>query len=232
MRSHDRIEELLAVGALGGLDPEDIELLERERADHGPGCVECARLEREYGEVAGRLAFTLDPVPVREGLEDELVARALGRARSPISPRPAWRRLSLVAAAAALLVGGWVLRDLTLPDGAEGPPAEFLAKATIVRFQGHAEGRFAVAFVPKQPGAYLFGTGLAAPSAEVAYELWLFEGGRPVSGGCFTPEDGTVLEHVDADLGAAGSLAVTIEPAACPSAPTTEPILSADLSAT
>lgn len=229
MRDHERLEALLAAQALGGLDPEDAELLARERAEHGPGCKECARLEREYVEVAGHLALALDAVPVREGLEDEVVARALRRTRGPAMPRPAaWRRLPMLAAAAALLVGGWVLRDLTLPERPAGPPPGFLAEATIVRFEGPGEGTLAVAFRPTRPGAYLLGADLPAPPEGNRYELWVFHEGQPASGGCFAPEDGTVVMPLEADVGAADLLAVTIEPAACPVAPTTDPILTAD----
>jgi hypothetical protein len=231
MRDHARIEELLAVGALGGLEPADIDLLERERAQHGPGCEECARLEREYGEVAGRLAFALTPVPAREGLEDEVLVRALGRIRGQPQRSAAWRRLALVAAAAALLGGGWVLRDLTIPAGPDRVTTEFLSGASIVRFQGAAQGRLAVAFRPNEPGAYLLGAGLPEPSPGDVYELWLFRDGQPVSGGCFVPEDGTVLMTLDTEVGTAELLAITVESAACPSAPTTEPILTADPSA-
>lgn len=227
MRDHQRVEALLAARALGGLDPEDAELLARELAEHGPDCEECARLERGFAGVARHLALALDPVPVREGFEDEVVARALGRAR-PIAPRPTvWPRLPMIAAAALLIVAGWVLRDLTLPEPV-GPPPGFLAEAEILRFEGTGAGTLAVAFRPTEPGAYLLGADLPAPSPEHVYELWLFHGGQPASGGCFAPEDGTVVALVDGDVASAELLAITVEPAACPDAPTTEPILTAD----
>ena len=232
MRDHERIEELLAIRALDGLEPEDAETLARERAEHGPDCEVCTRLEREYVEVAGHLALSLDPIPVRAGLEDEVVARAVGRSPAPAKrSRTVWRRLPLAAAAAALLVGGWVLRDITVPESPGGPPPGFLAEASIVRFEGPGEGRLAVAFRPDAPGAYLLGADIPTPSGDEVYELWLIDGGQPVSGGCFAPEDGSVMRSVDADVGAAGLLAVTLESAECPAAPTTEPILTVDLTA-
>ncbi len=57
---HTKIEELLAVNALGGLDRADVELLTRLRGEHG-ACEECARIEAAFSEVAGRLGFALDP---------------------------------------------------------------------------------------------------------------------------------------------------------------------------
>jgi anti-sigma-K factor RskA len=230
MRDHERIEELLAARALDGLERDDDELLARERAEHGLDCPECARLEREYAAVAERLALSLEPVPVRTGLEDEVLARASGHGLAqPMRSRSAWRGLGLAAAAVALLAGGWILRDLTQRQDTAGPPPSFLAQASIVRFDGTAEGTLAVAFRADGPGAYLLGTGLPAPAEDEVYELWLIdEEGRPVSGGCFAPEEGSIVRPVDGDVAAASLLAVTVESSDCPNAPTTEPILTAD----
>ncbi|HXF73333.1 MAG TPA: hypothetical protein VNO79_12075, partial [Actinomycetota bacterium] len=88
MNDHARIEELLAARALGALEPEDEEALARERAAHGPGCEECARLERGFAEAAAALALTLQPVPPRAGFEDEVVARAMARRPRPGPAKP------------------------------------------------------------------------------------------------------------------------------------------------
>jgi anti-sigma-K factor RskA len=88
MVEHEHIEELIAARALGGLDPDGERTLARERESHGKRCPECLRLELEYSEVAWGLAFALDPVPLREGFEDELVAAATTDAGEPIALRP------------------------------------------------------------------------------------------------------------------------------------------------
>ena len=80
--NHDRIEERLAVRALGGLDEADAAALEAEMATHGD-CAECRRLERELTETAGRLAFALDPAPVDPGTADRILA---ARPSPPIAP--------------------------------------------------------------------------------------------------------------------------------------------------
>ena len=72
-RDHTTIEELLAVQALGGLDGDDVQTLAAERASHGD-CEECARLEAEFSETAGRLAFSLEPVPVDDAMADRILA--------------------------------------------------------------------------------------------------------------------------------------------------------------
>lgn len=74
---HERVEELLAVRALGGLEPRELDEYERIRVEHGLDCEVCRRAELEFDEIAGRLAFALGPVAVPEGMEDALLARAL-----------------------------------------------------------------------------------------------------------------------------------------------------------
>jgi Anti-sigma-K factor rskA len=227
MIDHDRIEELIAVDALDGLDPEDAETLAEARAAHGPGCEECARLDREYRGVAGALATALDPVPVRAGLEEDLIARA-ARARRPAEARARrdpWRRLGLVAAAAALVVGGWILRGFA--EGPDGLSGTFLAEATLLPFEG-GPGRLAVAYSSAREEAFLLGSGLPTPAEGEVYELWVFDGDRPIPAGCFAPERGEVLTPVDRDVADADLLAVTVEADTCPEAPTTDPIFSAD----
>jgi Anti-sigma-K factor rskA len=227
MIDHDRIEELIAVDALDGLDPEDAETLAEARAAHGPGCEECARLDREYRGVAGALATALDPVPMRAGFEADVVSRAVRRGRRPSGEpvrREPWRRLGIAAAAAALLVGGWVLRGLA--EGPGGPSGRFLAEATLLPFEG-GPGRLAVAYVPDGGDAFLFGSDLPATSEGEVYELWVFDGDRPIPAGCFSPEDGEVITPVDQNVGVADLLAVTVEADACPRAPTTDPIFTA-----
>ncbi|HJY32866.1 MAG TPA: hypothetical protein VJ573_08205, partial [Actinomycetota bacterium] len=95
MRSHERIEELIAIRSIGGLDPQEQAELEGLMASHGPDCEECRRLEIEYGEVAGRLAFALDPVPVRPGFAEETIGLALGEAPTsgPARAGGRWRPL-------------------------------------------------------------------------------------------------------------------------------------------
>ncbi|MGQ0669995.1 MAG: anti-sigma factor domain-containing protein [Actinomycetota bacterium] len=229
MRDHDVIEELISIRALGGLDAGDGARLAREVAAHGSDCEECRRLEDDYAEVAGRLAFALEPVRVREGFEDEVVTLAVaGPDQVARGPRAFARNLVAVAAAVALLAGGWLLRDLTGGAGAPSP-AEFLAGAELVRFQGTG-GELAVVYHPGEDGAYLFGLDLQTPPQGRVYEVWLIQDGTPVPGACFTPaETGQILTFVDASLAGTDLMAVTVEPSECSTSPTTTPILTADL---
>jgi hypothetical protein len=232
MTDHERIEELMAVRALGGLDGDDDRALRAEMSAHGPDCVECRRIEAEFDEVAGRLAFALDPAPVREGLEEEVVA-ATG---TSVEPRPErlggragvrWRLRPLVAVAASIVifVGGLAIGGLV--TGGDVPD-----DARVVAFEGEGAGTLSLAYRPDGDGVYLVGSGLDAPPEGRVYEVWMFQDGTPVPAACFSPtSDGSVFEFVDAGLGATEAMAVTVESSACPSAPTTEPILTAEITA-
>lgn len=232
MNDHELIEELTAANALGGLDPEDVAALEVEMASHGPDCVECRRLATEAAQVAGRLAFALDPVPVPEGFEDRVVAAAMGSGTKPGRPnrevprtRMWLRPLVAVAASLALFVGGWVASDLFADGSGEIP-----AGARVAAFQGEG-GDLSVAYTPGEPGVYLLGSGLRTPPEDRVYELWLIRGGTPVPGACFRPaEDGSVFTFVDAELGTTDTMAITVEPSECSTEPTTQPILTAEIS--
>lgn len=244
MRGHERIEELIAVRALGGLDGEDAEVLAAEMASHGPSCEECRRLQAEYGEVAGRLAFALDPEPVSAGLEDATVERAraesVGKPLRLVSPRKA-RKLKrgpggvrlrpLVAGAAAILLfaGGLAIGTLVT----RGDEVEIPSDARVVAFQGEpGAGTLSVAYTPGESGIYIVGADLPTPVEGQVYEVWLIEGETPIPGACLSPAaDGSLVAFVDAELGATDAMAVTVEPESCSTAPTTTPIFVADITA-
>jgi len=231
-RDHQAIEELLSVSVLGALEPDEQAALEQEMAAHGPQCAECLELRREYGEVAGRLAITLEPVAVRPGLEDETVRLARGAPASEVVQIPArrdrssvWRGLAAVAAAFVLFAGGWLARDLG--GGDDGTTVALPSK--VVSFQGTG-GNLSVAFEPGTPGVYLLGSDLAAPPSGKVYEVWMIQGDTPVRGACFLPStNGSFFTFLNADLGTTQAMAVTVEPASCSSAPTSDPILIADI---
>jgi hypothetical protein len=235
MNDHELIEELTAARALGGLDPEDAAALQAEMASHGPDCAECRRLEADADEVAGRLAFAVDPVPLPNGFEDRVVAtatreltettmavpRALPRHRRA---GPGWLRPLVAAAAAlALFVGGLVAGDLLEDDVvADG--------ARVVTFEGEVPGSLSVAYAPGTAGMYVLGSDLETPPADRVYELWMISDGTPVPGACFRPApDGSVFRFVDAELGTTDTMAVTLEPSECSTRPTSDPILTAQI---
>jgi Anti-sigma-K factor rskA len=182
------------------------------------------------------LAFALDPASPRPGFEDRVVAAAT---RDPVPTRPpadadgsggtarAWRLppLMTVAAAVVLFVAGIGLGRLVTGDGPTVPEG-----ARVVAFEGEAGGRLAVAYPPDGQGVYLLGSGLEALPDDRVYAVWMLQDGTPVPATCFAPTaDGSVFAFVDASLGTSEAMAVTVESSSCPSAPTTEPILTAQI---
>jgi hypothetical protein len=60
--------------------------------------------------------------------------------------------------------------------------------------------------------------------------VWMIRGNQVTRGVCLTPaDDGSIAAFVDADVGSASAMAVTVEPERCPSEPSTDPILTAEL---
>jgi anti-sigma-K factor RskA len=232
MRDHTRIEELLAIRALGGLDPQDEAELERAMASHGQDCEECRRLETEFEETAAQLAFALNPVAVREGFAEATFERAFGPATEAASARRSetrrrgWLRPLVGVAAAVVLFAAGVLVGSAVTG--EQP-----SEQTVLTFQSETEpGTLAAAFTPGSSGVYMVGTGLPTLPQGKVYDLWLFTGDTPASAMCATPtSDGSVFGFSDASLEGVGLMAVTVESSDCPSAPTTQPVFTAEVSA-
>jgi hypothetical protein len=237
-RDHALIEELLAVRSLGGLDGDDVGRLERELTSHGD-CEECRRLRDSFDETAGRLGFSLDPTPLDLGQADEILRRATHPATQEIAPPPqvspidelgarrerrgrAWPAIAAAAVVVVLAVSAvWILGPL------RSTGVTVSTDQTVVGFSGEG-GVLAMAYRPGKPGALFMGSDFVDPGSEKVYEIWMFQGETPVSGGCVRPHDGSIVTFVDADLSGTDQMAVTIEPDSCPSQPTSDPILVSD----
>lgn len=238
---HTTIEELLAARALGGLDGPDDRLLEHEMAAHGD-CERCRTLERRFADVAGRLGFSLDPEPIDRSLADRILASpqdpqdaadaAIASAGELVERRARrGRRLAAaltLAAALAVVVGGTIFMEGTTTELGTVSSAQ-----QIVRFTPapDVQGTLSVAFIPGRAGALLWGSDLADPGVGKVYEVWMIADGQtPVSGGCLSPSDGRVGTLVPgANLNGVAQMAVTVESDSCPGAPTTTPVMTAQL---
>jgi anti-sigma-K factor RskA len=234
MTDHLRIEGFLAARALSGLDPVDAEELRRALSAHGDDCSECHRLEAEYQEVGGRLAFALAPAAVPRDMEDRIVAD--GPPRRAVSRRT-WRvpRLIAAAAAAVLLVAGAIGGYLLAPRPAPGleAVAEYVAQSgtRMTPLQGDGRGSLALAFGEGRRFSYLIGAGVQpAPSGKV-YELWLRRDGRLQPAATFSGSDDVVAVRVPFDPSTATEAAVTLEVAPGAKTPSTNPIFRATIGA-
>jgi hypothetical protein len=234
-RDHTAIEELLALRALDGLGDDDARRLDAETAAHGD-CDTCRELATAYAETAAFLAASLDPVPVDAAATERLLtaARESSRAqmRSPASPpdelaaRRRGRSLPVWLAAAAAFV---LLAVIVVPR--LGGPTDVTTEwgQTVVRFQG-AEGDLAMAYVPGRSGVAFWGENLPDPGPESTFEIWMIDGDTAIPGGCVSPVDGRIAAFVDADVGTTDTMAVTVEPTTCPGTPSSDPVLTAQLS--
>lgn len=237
--SHDLIEELVVADALGGLDEAGRLELDRELAAHGGDCAECRALVAEYREVAGRLAFALDPAPLSAGAEDRLLEAARearprsapGGVASRVRPssvragRPGgsggaarrWVATAAVAAGLAVL-GGFAGYRLAPKSGG----------LRAVAFAAQGGQQLAVVYEPGAGHAFVVGANLPAPPAGKTYELWY----QPAAGapmrpaGTFEPTDGRVVARADVGKEFV-ALAVSVEPDGGSPQPTSDPVFVA-----
>jgi hypothetical protein len=229
MNEHERVEELLAADALGGLSSPDQAELEQAWEEHGRTCESCRRARAEFSEVAGRLAFSLAPAAVPSDMADRvlrLVGEPVDEKRAPEREEPGegarvirpvrWSRgLVAVAAAVTLLaVGGLGGFLLSGQDEGETALAAFLAEpgTRVAEFEGMGASGLKVAYRPGEDQSYVFGSDVAAAPAGTVYKLWLVPGtGAPVPGPAFSPGDGLLIVEVPSDPSEAGTMALTFE---------------------
>jgi hypothetical protein len=239
MTDHDRIEELLAVRALDGLEPAELGELDALRAEHGD-CERCREIELDFDEIAGRLAFALTPVEVAAGGADAVLAmarateppKALGddgadelAVRRERKAGRGWR--ALVAVAAALLLVA--VTGTVVTRTADNVDVQAAWGQQVVTFDGGGGAELAMAYTPGESGVLFWGQNIADPGQDKVYEIWMIDDGTPIKGGCVSPQDGAVVAWVDANVGTTETMAVTVEPSSCPEAPTSDPVLTADL---
>ena len=239
-REHTLIEELMAVSSLGGLDGDDVAMLDREIAAHGD-CEGCRRFAAAYDETAGRLGFALDPVPAAEDEADSILRRAAEAGHPSVAagqsalgdalagrrsgPGRAWQALGAAAAVAVLVIAAIALFGPSRSTGVQATTSQ-----TVVHFTGTG-GELAMAYEPGHPGAVLVGSGFDDPGPTQVYEIWMIQDDTPISGGCVSPHDGSILAFVAADVSGADLMALTVEATSCPAQPTTAPFLTAPLTA-
>jgi hypothetical protein len=219
---HTTIDELLAAQALDGLDPDEAGRLEQAMAEHGD-CETCRRLEAEHRETAAMLAYAVDPRPV-----DRAIAGRILREPAPVMVRSATdRRVRRWQAAFGAAVA--VAAALAVALVAGRSESEVVPVDRVVTFEGR-QGELTAAYAPGREGLVVLGSGLPDPGAGKVYELWLIDDGEPSRAACLAPRDGSVGAFVPADVRGADLLAITVESASCPDAPTTDPIYTATIS--
>jgi len=176
------------------------------------------------------------------------VSRAAGSQHGPAAPRSvgtahlARLREVHLEMVEAVLHGDGLERVALLASRAAGAPVAIVVprlggatdvttewSQTVVRFQG-SDGEFAMAYVPGETGVAFWGDDLPDPGPDRTYEIWMIDDGTPIKGGCVAPVDGRIAVYVEANVGTTDTMAVTVEPTSCPEEPTSDPVLTAQLS--
>ena len=199
---HERVEELLAAHALGGLDAEDAALAERALVEHLPECENCRRAWDGYRGAAADLALAAPGVAPPETLE----ARLRRSVRRPPARRRAATATWAVPAAAALVLLGVstfsLLHASRLGDRLERTRqdnASLLGVLSTVAHPGHrtlplsggGTQRAALYYVPGEEEGYLMATDLPRPRH--AYQVWFVEDGRVWHAGVLRLQDGRAV---------------------------------------
>jgi anti-sigma-K factor RskA len=230
MKDRTEIEELLALEALGGLEPEDRARLSVLLAERIDDLAEIEEIRAEFADTAAMLGSALPPTTLSADLERRTVDAALA-APTATAPARRWRAaLVAIAAAIALVAVGATAGYIAAPQ------SEFEAfiqqpGVQLIPFEQApgGSGTMTLAVAADGQSAYVMGSGLGAPPSGDVYELWTIQGETPASLGCVTPVDGHILEPLAGSFDTADVAAMTIESSACPSAPTTQPVQVATL---
>ena len=241
----ERIDELLALAALGELtDPEEREL-DALLADDADAAAEldadlgmAATLQQRHAEQPppqlkeGVLAAIADveQLPAHTPSVDVTttdISNVTSFDNTRTRRRSRWQPLAAAAAAILVVAGG--LFAASNRAGAPGPIDEIAqaVDATSRTFDGSLDGELHVIYSPTLDAFVLQGTDVPVVTDTETYQLWLVDtvdGVRSV--GLFRPDDnGDVSVRFDGFDPSGATVAITIEPAGGSESPT-EPIVA------
>jgi anti-sigma-K factor RskA len=235
----DRFDDLKEAYALGALSEEERQEFEDYLAAHPELRAEVDDLK----SVANLLALApqeYEPPPeLRRSLMDRIAASSPGATLADRPPRQGvLRRLfgpgRLVAAAVlALAFVGLFVWNVSLRGENEAMRDELQGQRTIYELQGTGAARDVRGEVVRigDERAVLVAENLpSAPEGKV-YEAWLMRDDIPEPAGLFEPprDGGAAAAPIEGSLRDADAVAVTVEPSGGSSAPTSEPLLTADM---
>jgi anti-sigma-K factor RskA len=219
-REHDNFRSLIAAYALGALPPDE----ERELRAHIVTCDECMAEADLLLDASSKIALAVQPEEPPPGLADRVLALVHEQQPAPEPTVPGWRsRLVPLTAAVALSLVVGVLGYLLIDTKDQLATDRQVLAALLRADQGfELAGEDAVAkLVPTSSGSALVVSGLSKAPDDRDYQLWLFRGDEPVSGGVFEVTDEELaLFRTDMSLEGFTGAAVTIEPSGGSRAPT------------
>jgi anti-sigma-K factor RskA len=237
-RVDQRVEELLALAALGELDPQQAAELQG-LADAHP---EVAAEWRNAAETAASLHLLTAEAPPASLKASVLAAIASTPQEPPARPtdvvdlaqvrqrRQNRRSVMLLGAAAALAL---VVVGLTVFAGSSGRPNPVAAvvqadDAVERRLSGSLDGSLTVVFSEQVGAVAVTGSDVGELSDGRTYQLWLVDDSGATSVGVFRPnQDGDVAARFDGVDPSGFVLGVTIEPDGGSESPTLPIVASA-----
>jgi anti-sigma-K factor RskA len=245
---HETVSELLAVYALDAVDADERALVER----HVEECPRCRGELTEHLAVAAALGDTGAPAPAGswdviaerigrpEGSEAvpplDLAAIRADRARTD-APRRSVAARFVAAAAVVVLVAAvgtmaWVISDQQsrldeMETAMEGDSVMLDPDAHLVSLDDADGATYATAVMDDSGRAVLISSGLQALPEGRSYQLWAVGPDGPVSLGVLGPNPQLVsFGMVEGD---ATTLAITDEPAGGSPAPTSDPMVTGQM---
>lgn len=231
-RTPDRIEELIALAALGELsESEERELDEAMRRDPGiavevdEALTAAAAMQRMYAEeppsaLRNSVLAAIAATPQNAPADTSVTSLDVERRRRRLGP------LLAVAAAVMFAVGGVVV-VVTDDNGGSDPIAAVVEAddATTRGLSGEIDS-LSVTFSPSEQALVIEGDEVPVPASTATYQLWLVGDEGATSVGIFRPDDdGTVEVRFDGVDPSDFVLGVTEEPAGGSETPTL-PILA------
>ena len=221
--------ELYALGALEGAEKDEID------AHLGRGCQACVKSHQDALAVN---ALVMSMVP-SEAPPARLKRRVLAGAGVE---RAGWGWLGALSAAGMLAVALWLgvqerqrYSDLVLTRDQLAQATTFLNQPETVRLnfgRGQPATPRGNVFIHVRLGILLVASNLPPLGSGKTYEMWIIpKGGAPRPAGLFQVGAQATAMHILAepvDTSTLGAVAVTVEPEAGSTAPTTQPIIMAE----
>jgi anti-sigma factor RsiW len=229
------LHDLTAAYALDALDPEDA----REYEAHLARCERCRDELATLSEAAGALAYATDaPLP-----PPELRARILQQARrerpNVVPLRPRWAvpvaAAAAVAACAAIALGIWAA---SLSNKLDRRTAALEQQARVSAILGDpraqhsssSDNRGTLVVAPSGEAVLVLNR-LGRPPAGRTYEAWIAGGARPEPAGTFDGGGDVSLVLLGRRVPRGAAVLLTVEPDGGTDAPTTQPFLRVERSA-
>lgn len=227
--SHEEVTDLLALEAVGALEPSAREVMERHLAT----CAACTHTAAQYADVASMLPAALEPVSPPARLRRNLMAQVYAEASAPAA-LPWWKRLvAAIPANRAFTAVGAVAVIAAIAFGIWGAAGRNASPGAVSYMVSGTTATGALDVSATGTPAVLTVKGLEPLPATEVYEVWLIPStGSPKGVAFLSPGlNGSGWSAVVPEsLTGFTSIAATVEPAGGSPTPSNTEVLSGQLS--